>query len=207
MKRHVTALCAFALLTACESSEPTPEPSTNVTVEKTPEPAAPANVTTANLSAGTTDAMPALNLAPDELTLVLDNGSARHVSFGMAQAAALTMVAASLGNPIEEGQNEECGAGPLGFAAFRGGLSLYFEDGKFAGWDVDGRDGGKFSTANGVGIGSTRKQIEAASPVALVPDSTIGIEFTIGEMSGLLSARTPEATVTNLWAGTTCIAR
>ncbi len=151
-------------------------------------------------------AVPAVNLAPDELTLVLASGSTRHVSFGTTKADAVRMIAAALGDPIEQGASEECGAGPLDFANFREGLSLYFQEGKFAGWDLDGREGGKFTTANGIGIGSTRKALDAAGPVT-VEESSIGHEFMLGEMSGLLDSAGPEGKITNLWAGVNCIAR
>jgi len=148
-----------------------------------------------------------VNLAPDELTLVLPNGSARHVGFGMARADAIEMLSGALGHPIEQAENQECGAGPLGYAAFRDGLSLYFQDGKFAGWDLDGRENGKFATGNGIGIGMTRKALEAAAGSIDVGETSIGNEFMAGNLSGLLSSPAPDGKVTNLWAGVTCIAR
>jgi hypothetical protein len=149
---------------------------------------------------------PAVNLAPDGLGLVLDGGAIRQARFGMSRAAVTRMLAAVLGDPIEEGDNQECGAGALGFANFRDGLGLYFQDDKFVGWDLDGGDGGQVATAAGVGIGATRRQLESASSV-IVEDSTLGIEFSAGGLSGLLSSRAPEGEITNLWAGATCIAR
>jgi hypothetical protein len=150
---------------------------------------------------------PALNLAPDELTLVSPDGNSRHITFGMAKAEATQMVAAALGNPIEQATNQECGAGALDQATFRDGLSLYFQGGKFAGWDLDGRENGKFSTANGIALGMTRKALEDSGSEVTVEESSIGQEFTIGDMSGLLSDAKPTGKITNLWAGVTCIAR
>lgn len=158
-----------------------------------------------NAANGPEAAAPAVNLAPDGLALVLDRGATRQVRFGMPRAAVTRMLVAALGDPIEEGDNQECGAGALGFANFRDGLGLYFKGDKFVGWDLDGGDGGHFTTAAGVGIGATRKQLESASTVT-VEDSTLGIEFSAGGLSGLLSSRTPEGEITNLWAGATCIA-
>jgi hypothetical protein len=148
----------------------------------------------------------AVNLAPDELTLVLPNGASRHVTFGIARADAVRMLAAALGSPIEEANSQDCGAGPLAHATFRDGLSLYFQDGKFAGWDLDGRESPRFTTGNGIGIGTSRKALEAAGTVD-VGETTIGNEFMMGELSGLLSSPAPDGKVTNLWAGVTCIAR
>ncbi|MDV3457598.1 hypothetical protein RZN05_11435 [Sphingomonas sp. HF-S4] len=150
-------------------------------------------------------AVSALNLAPDGLALREDVAT-RPLRFGMARDAVTQAVAGAIGAPIEQGDSQECGAGPLAFASFRDGLGLYFQDGKFAGWDLDGRDGGGLVTAEGIGIGSTRKQLEAARK-ATVEDSTLGIEFAAGGISGLLSMRDPSGEITNLWAGATCIAR
>jgi hypothetical protein len=130
----------------------------------------------------------------------------RRATFGMPRAAVTEMLAKTLGSPIEEGDDQECGAGPLSFASFRGGLGLYFEAGKFVGWDLDGQDGGRFATAAGLGIGATRKQLDSATGVT-IQDTTLGIEFNVAGVSGLLSSRDPGGEVTNLWAGTTCLAR
>ena len=145
---------------------------------------------------------PVVALAPDGLGL----GAGRRARFGMPRAAVTGMLARILGSPIEEGDDQECGAGALSFASFRGGLGLYFEGGKFVGWDLDGRDGAQFATAAGLGIGATRKQLDAAGAVT-IEDSTLGIEFSAGGLSGLLSSRDPDGEITNLWAGATCIAR
>ncbi|AQR75421.1 hypothetical protein [Sphingomonas sp. LM7] len=166
-----------------------------------PKPAPEANIANAVAAAA-----PAVNLAPDGLSVALTGGATRLVPFGMPREAATQMIAGVIGNPIEQGDNQECGAGALGFASFREGLGLYFQGGKFAGWDLDGREGGRFATAAGLGIGSARTQLESASKVE-IEDSTIGIEFRAGGLSGLLSARDPSGEVTNLWAGVTCIAR
>ncbi|MDT8758655.1 hypothetical protein MZO42_08090 [Sphingomonas psychrotolerans] len=147
----------------------------------------------------------AVKLAPDGLA-VGPAGGVREAQFGMARAAVMPIVTGALGDPLEQIDNQECGAGALGVASFRDGLGLYFQGDRFVGWDLDGGDGGRFATAGGIGIGATRKQLEAAGPVT-VEDSTLGIEFSAGGMSGLLSARDSGGTVTNLWAGTTCIAR
>lgn len=199
------ALVASGLLAAC-SPEAEKSVANKVATNETEiiVPSAPPEVNMANASEEAAGV--GLNLAPDELTLVLPNGASRHVGFGTAKVEAVKMVSAALGSPIEEATNQDCGAGALGYAAFRNGLSLYFQDGKFAGWDLDGRENGKFTTGNGIGIGTTRKQLEAAGSVD-VGETTIGNEFMMGGLSGLLSTPAPDGKVTNLWAGVTCIAR
>ena len=194
---------ALSLLLAGCGGEPAPNATQSIVMQGNanelivPRPAAESNLINA-----ADVALPGVVLAPDGLGVA---GSAR-VAFGTARAAATKAIAGALGKPIEEGDSQECGAGPLGFASFRGGLGLYFQDGRFVGWDLDGRDGGRFATAQGIGIGSTRKQLDAAYKVA-IEDSTLGIEFDAGGLSGLLSMREPNGEVTNLWAGATCIAR
>jgi len=189
---------AAALLAGCGDSnrEPAPAPSVVILGNENelivPRPAPIENVADV--------AVAALNLAPDGLV------AGRPLRFGMARAEVTQAVSEAIGAPIEEGDNQECGAGPLAFASFRGGLGLYFQHGKFVGWDLDGGEGGGFVTAAGIGIGSTRKQLEAMHKIS-VEDSTLGIEFAAGGMSGLLSMRDASGEITNLWAGATCIAR
>ncbi len=135
-------------------------------------------------------------------------GAARPLAFGTPQAQTLAALTAALGAPRTTGTNAECGAGPLGFATWADGLSLAFARGAFAGWYVDGRaaEARRFTTMAGLGIGTTRAELNDAYEVRVGPTS-LGTEFTVGEMGGLLTNATPEATVTDLWAGTTCMAR
>lgn len=150
---------------------------------------------------------PLLNLAPDGLTLVdAKSGSARHITFGTPQFEATQSVDTALGNFTGQAENPECGAGPLTSFDYTGGLTLYFQNKRFAGWELDGEGG--LTTANGIGIGMTRAALEkAGSVVAMAAESSIGHEFTAGDLSGLLSDLGATGRVTSLWAGTTCIFR
>jgi hypothetical protein len=213
MERAMTrswAMGAMLALAGCGAPEqPAKQPAANVAAERAEPVAAPrpASTPTAPAAEPEPESEAKVNLAPDELTVVLESGAARHVTFGTSHDSTLQILGAALGNPMEQARNDECGAGPLDYAAFRGGLSLYFQDGKFAGWDLDGREkGGVFALANGIGIGSTRRQLEAAGDVR-VRESTIGHEFALGDLSGLIDSSAATGKVTNLWAGTTCIAR
>lgn len=147
-----------------------------------------------------------LGLAADGLTLFGRDGSIRHAAFGEERNMVVPMVSASAGNPTGQGTNPECGAVPLETIDFEGGITLYFQHARFVGWDLNGGEPGRFATGSGIGIGSTRAQLEAVGQVTML-DSSLGDEFTTGGLSGLLDAATPAGKVTALWAGTTCIFR
>lgn len=200
----MTGIAALALLTGCGEQETAPVnlvtvngsgSDANVTVPagNEAEPAPVANETAA--------AAPALNVAPDGVSLVSQSGSARHVTFGMAQGVAVPMVTAALGKPSDTGRNEECGQGPMDTVAFKGGITMFFMEGKFVGWDLDEKSG--FTTASGIGMGSTMKQVRDAMSIT-VEDSSLGHEFAAGDLGGLVSDKTPGGKVTALWGGSTC---
>ncbi|HET6567500.1 MAG TPA: hypothetical protein VFG50_06010, partial [Rhodothermales bacterium] len=118
------------------------------------------------------------------------------------------VLAALLGAPSDRGRNAECGAGPLAYARWGDGLMVSFSDGAFAGWMVDGREAGAehYTTMAGIGISSTRAEIDQVYVID-VEQTSLGTEFGAGDLYGLLSGPAPGDTVTNLWAGTTCIFR
>lgn len=134
------------------------------------------------------------------------NGAARPIAFGSPRADTLAALA-FLGAP-GIARLEECGAGPLDQAAWPNGLRVYFQRGKFVGWALDarGNDGTikpAITTASGIGPGSTRAELEAAYS-AKVAQSTLGTEFSAGDLAGLLDGPGPRARITNLWSGVSC---
>ncbi|HET9640776.1 MAG TPA: hypothetical protein VFP12_16395 [Allosphingosinicella sp.] len=127
----------------------------------------------------------------------------RTLAFGMPAAEAVEALAKALGRPpTERGANEECGGGSMEFAAWEGEVTLWLLDGRFAGWD----NKGGLKTLDGVGIGSSRPQV-AALPGFEAEESTLGTEFRAGGLSGILASRAPDAKVTHLWGGATCVFR
>lgn len=130
------------------------------------------------------------------------SGSSRPLAFGMPQADLLAALAFR-GAP-GTGANAECGN--TRYANWPDGLSLLFEVGRFAGWALDGRTRGALTTMSGVGPGTTRASLDDAYG-AEVRQTTLGSEFTAGELTGLLDGPGQKATITNMWAGLTCIAR
>ncbi|MDT0630869.1 hypothetical protein RQM47_12280 [Rubrivirga sp. S365] len=135
-------------------------------------------------------------------------GSTRPVAFGDAEGAVVRAVARSAGEPAERGVNDECGAGPLSYASWSDGLTLWFSDGAFAGWAVDGRSSGseRLTTMTGLGIGATRADLDRAYAADVGP-SSLGTEFAAGDLGGVLDGSGPGARVTDLWGGTTCAFR
>ena len=201
---RLASLTALLLLTAC-APDPAPPP-----VAAQPEDSLvkdPANMTAPPTAlsppaAPTRAEAPALAIDGEGLRLFNPaNGAARPLPFGIARAFVLTALAGR-GAP-DLGTQTECGAGPLDFATWRDGLKLYFQADKFTGWAIDRRAAGKVTTASGIGLGSGRSDLEAAYSVKVV-QSTLGTEFTAGDLAGLLDGPDPRAKITNLWAGTSC---
>lgn len=150
-------------------------------------------------------------LALDSQGLRLVNastGATRALAFGMKEAEVVSILTNLRGKPRDRGENKECGVGPLGFASWADGLTLQFNKGRFAGWNVDGRRSGanKLTTIAGIGTGSTRTQLNKAYTVK-VSQTTLGTEFSAGKLGGLLSGTKPTDRVTSLWSGTTCFFR
>jgi len=137
------------------------------------------------------------------------NGTTRLLAFGMKETDVATIITNIRGKMVERGKNQECGAGPLGFTRWGGGLTLWFEKERFAGWFVDGRQqnaANKLTTIAGIGTGSTRAQLNKVYTTKVF-QSTLGTEFSAGQLGGLLSGTKPSDRVTSLWSGVTCLFR
>jgi hypothetical protein len=131
------------------------------------------------------------------------NAPARTIAFDEPQAATIDALTAALGGPpTERGANSECGEGALDYAEWKDRITIWFQEGKFVGWDI----AGGLETAGGIGIGSPRAHV-AALPGYVVEESTLGVEFRSGQLSGLLASAAPDASVTDLWSGSTCVFR
>lgn len=134
------------------------------------------------------------------------NGSARPLPFGTDKETVLRSLELVRG-PAGRGVNRDCGAGPVETATWADGLSLVFQDDKFAGWGLDGRATGAIGTANGIGPGTTRAALtENVADVRVFP-STLGTEFSAGGYFGLLDGNRATSRITDMWAGVSCVAR
>lgn len=121
--------------------------------------------------------------------------------------AALTRV---LGPALRSGENRECGAGPVAFTDYAGGLTAHFEDDRLVGWnwrapqDGDAPVPTTITLPGKVQIGTARAVVEAAPGFARVAGSTLGEEFAIGgAIGGFIKADRVEM----LYAGTQCFFR
>jgi len=129
-------------------------------------------------------------------------GSSRPLPFGTPSTEVLAVLTTVLGSkPAERGENVDCAAK---YAVWDNGLTVWFTNDRFSGWHV-GR-GSSLTTSDGLGPGTTRAQLEAARN-AVFTSSSLGEEFTIGELAGLLESAAPDASVQHLWSGHVCIAR
>lgn len=204
MSRRIVPLLILATLAACAPDAPAvPEDGT------APAPAAPAE-------AAAPAAAPVLTVEAEGLRLFDPaSGSARPLPFGTGPAQAMAALASR--GAAETGTNADCGAGPLAYARWPDGLTLWFQDERFAGWALNPRPDtaprpdsaspsappSGVSTASGLTIGSTRADLDSAY-AATVTQSTLGTEFAAGELYGLLDGEGSGARVIALWAGVSC---
>jgi len=184
------------MLAACSSpasETETPEGTTGETAAAAPAAtAAPAKTTAA------------LTLAPDGLSIVeTPPGKARLVPFGIPRASAELMVGSVQGEQLGKGSSAECGAGKIDYTSYRDDLQLTFQENKFVGWTINGGES-PLRTAKGIGVGSTRQQLDAAYKVD-VEDSSLGLLFSTGDLVGLLDIDGIDGLVTSIWAGTVCL--
>ncbi len=134
-----------------------------------------------------------------------ETGSMRPLPFGTARATIETGLTNALGAPRGQGINAECGNNA--YVTWPSGLITWFDDDRLVGWNLAPNAGGDAPrTASSVGMGSTRAFIEEASVIE-VRQTSLGTEFTSGDLAGLLASEAANARVTALWAGNTCIAR
>jgi hypothetical protein len=196
MPRVHTALTLAAVLAlgACDSPTETPAPVPATEPDATPVAPAPAEAAQGGLA-----------LEGEGLRAFTAQGSARALPFGLSQDMVLTAVSTLLDTPTPQvTTNSECGAGPTQFAEYPNGLQLAFQNGEFAGWYLDEPG---LTTADGVGVGTSRADLQSARVIEMIPESTLGAEFSSGDLGGMLSSDAPDATIDALYAGLTCFFR
>lgn len=133
-------------------------------------------------------------------------GGTRVLRFGEPAEAVIRTIAGIRGAAPERMRNDECGAGPLDMAAWPDGLTVTSQDGRFIGWSLNARRPASVTravTAAGIGVGSTRAELQAAHATT-VHESTLGEEFDAGGLFGVLDGTSPGARIEVLWGGTSC---
>ena len=165
--------------------------------------AAPAVDSAETAPAGNPDA--ALALDGEGLrAVILASGSTRLIEFGRPEAEVMTQLETVRGRAADErGTNAECGAGPLQYASWDDGLTAWFQDDAFVGWALNGEGGGA-STMGGLGVGTTRAELDGGLTVVEVEETSLGQEFDAGGVFGVLDGAGETARVTSLWGGTSC---
>ena len=137
--------------------------------------AAPETTVDASTTSVADDVQVLIVLNPDGLGFTTeDSGSVSRIDFGSDQQLTRDAVVKSLGEPSDEGTNQECAPGPPDFA-YWDELQLYFENGTFAGWSI--HNDSTLTTADGIGLGSTLDEYEQAYGDVTVEETSLGREF------------------------------
>lgn len=155
-----------------------------------------------------------LVLSSNALQLVnQQTGSSTEINFGIALDQMLAMLNKVLQNKVSSIQvNSECGAGPLKMASWSNGLTVVFQQKKansewqFAGWFMNAPSTGfkTLTTMAGIGIGSTRAEMESAYSIK-VSKTSLGHEFsTSAGLFGIFNGPGKDSKIINMWSGTSC---
>ncbi|WP_374393576.1 hypothetical protein [Sphingopyxis sp.] len=201
--RAWTGLVMLGLLAACKPADKHPADETAVP-SAPPVPEAKAD--------GPAAATTAVALDAEGLRFIdKTSGKASLLAFGVPREQAEKALANVAGKADDRSDNNECGAGPMAFTRFDA-MTLNFQDGKFVGWFLGNEKGAKdYSTASGIGIGTTRAKAKQSVTITDIEDSTLGEEFSIGTgdtvVGGMFAEPGDAAKVDALFAGVNCFFR
>lgn len=140
-------------------------------------------------------------------TIVLGGGGfsagGKTIAFSAERSDTEAALSAVLGQPEAREENGECGAGPMQFTQYPGGLTANFQDERLVGWYFDTANP-KVALENGITVGTERARIAASPEFMLIPESTLGEEFALGEaVGGFIEGDK----VASLYAGVNCFFR
>lgn len=144
---------------------------------------------------------------PVPATVVLEGTGFRvagtEVPFSTDRADVEEMLAVVLGEARAREENRECGAGPMQFTRYPEGLTANFQQDRLVGWYLDTANP-KIALANGITVGTGRERIAGSPEFMLIPESTLGEEFALGEAVG---GFIEDGKVDSLYAGVNCFFR
>jgi hypothetical protein len=149
-----------------------------------------------------------LRLSGEAVTITGPLGT--NLAFGSPRAAVEKEVSGILGLPEGRDANGECGAGPMEFTNYTGGLTLNFRDGRLVGWTLESSpEPGGIATASDIGPGSSASAVAEVLTATEVEDSTLGDEFysDTNGIGGFFAGEGDARIVDSLYAGTTCFFR
>ena len=183
-------------LTACRQSEPP--------VVEAPVPSVKshaAGVAAAQVISPSEAAASLLALDAEGLRLFnAVSGATRLIAFGVTKADAMRAIAAAQKSPLSSsGRDAACNQT---YATWGNGLTAWFTDERFVGWSASA-GAATPATVGGARVGSSRKELESVYAIK-IKETAHGVQFNAGALEGLLDSDRPEASVTALWAGTTC---
>ena len=152
-----------------------------------------------------------LDLRPSAEGLVFENaatGETYTLAFGSPTADAVSTAGAVLGAEPETSASDECGAGPLEFASWPVGFQVLSQEGEFRGWALSESQTGATppATRNGLNVGLVRSELDERGGLT-VEETSLGTEFAVGGVYGVLNGDEPGSVVTNVWSGVSCTAR
>ena len=155
---------------------------------------------------------PAPEVAADIVKLNGDGlaAGAEAFYFAAGRTEVDTALAGVLGDASRNGANEECGAGPMQFTDYPGGLTVNFQNGSLVGWlhrqpdDGEAAPTGEVSIVGDVQLGTAQAEAEAADGYLTITESTLGEEFSLGDKIGGFFEG---GSVSMLYAGTQCFFR
>jgi len=155
-----------------------------------------------------------LSVATEGFLLVNSRtGSTRPLPFGSPRSQVIDAVTTVRGSGETQPISPDCGVGFQESASWGGGLTTWFQDDAFIGWSLSavraspvGASSVPITTMSGIGVGSTRAELEGAYS-AQFQETSLGTEFSAGGIFGVVSSANATGEITNLWAGTTCIFR
>ena len=208
LMRYASSFVALMALAACQQ-EPDAGP---VVADRAPAPTAEASAQPTPVpSDKAVQILPQVTLSADGIMLVgavEGRGTATSLAFGRDKTTVLDVMAVDFGKP-KLSRFEECGAGPMEFAAW-GSFTLNFLDDKLVGWRAE--KGARVVTVDGLQIGITLAEIKGERSARRVPGTTLEGEFNYasgdgGTIGGFLDGNGDGAKVASLHAGVNCFFR